>query len=792
MSLETNVFISRNTYDRWLGLVENYKILYLHAMVGYGKTTQATEFAKRYFKVYSVFDARSPDFYEKIEDYLIQYKATPIQTLAIIDNVEAVNTSVNGSRFFGLLSSALEIKNINLMLLSVAPLPKHLLPFKLSKNLGIDDRRSLKIGMEQIVSLMKRDSSFSSLKTAELKRHATKCLEFSSGYVIAVLSYLERLAENIYNAEVTFNLAESDLHSYFEMTTMSLTETQREQLLRLCVFDEFTSSMAQRINAKIDLGDLLSCGYLEKTPSGAFSFEPNFYRYIQAEMLKTDLFDPKELLQKAGEFYEKHRNMREALRCFSLAENYEKLEEIVIYLSENADGCEFAEICEQYMDEFLPESESNNARLLGAKAMIEAYSLRKSGYDMYLGRLKEIVDQKKDKQALTVYMRTLVACPIANADNLKDSLLLFVEYVAKNGVALEFIMPTGNMPSLLNGGLDLLAWSTTNKFFQTMITAAVEAVIGFEAVGAYHTIMGETLYERNQMSSAMEHLAKGLDESTRGGSVRMQYAATAIMAKLFCSENNIEKAEELFENFYQKAKAEHFMELLPNIRASMVNIALKKGELAFCKDWLENFAPNEFKKFYLTQRYVLLAKAKVYVALGRGLDALHIITVLDKYTEIAERKYLKVELNILKTIIYYHRGEPWQDYLLQAVKIAQEYKLVRIISDYGSALLPMFDEVKWEKYNTPKAYIDQIQSELKKSARFYPSQLKSPQKYEDLTQKETEVLYLLVDGYKNEQMAQELGISERTVKFHISNIMKKFEVKNRASIVKKAHDEGLV
>ena len=52
-------------------------------------------------------------------------------------------------------------------------------------------------------------------------------------------------------------------------------------------------------------------------------------------------------------------------------------------------------------------------------------------------------------------------------------------------------------------------------------------------------------------------------------------------------------------------------------------------------------------------------------------------------------------------------------------------------------------------------------------------------KIEDLTRRELEVLKLLATGNYNKEIAEELGISERTVKNHVSKIFKKIEVTDR-------------
>lgn len=60
-----------------------------------------------------------------------------------------------------------------------------------------------------------------------------------------------------------------------------------------------------------------------------------------------------------------------------------------------------------------------------------------------------------------------------------------------------------------------------------------------------------------------------------------------------------------------------------------------------------------------------------------------------------------------------------------------------------------------------------------------------------LTPREQEVLHLLVKGYTNKEIAQELAVSEKTVKSHLSNIFKKFNVTRRLQAILHAIKRGL-
>jgi DNA-binding NarL/FixJ family response regulator len=61
-----------------------------------------------------------------------------------------------------------------------------------------------------------------------------------------------------------------------------------------------------------------------------------------------------------------------------------------------------------------------------------------------------------------------------------------------------------------------------------------------------------------------------------------------------------------------------------------------------------------------------------------------------------------------------------------------------------------------------------------------------------MTKKEQLVLDALARGLSNQQIAQELWVTEQTVKFHLSNIYRKLDVRNRTEAAQHALRRGLV
>jgi len=110
-------------------------------------------------------------------------------------------------------------------------------------------------------------------------------------------------------------------------------------------------------------------------------------------------------------------------------------------------------------------------------------------------------------------------------------------------------------------------------------------------------------------------------------------------------------------------------------------------------------------------------------------------------------------------------------YLLKGAPRAELFAAIRIIHGGGSLLQPV----------VASRLIDQLAGSDG-----------GAQPAEELTPREQEVLILLAQGKQNKEIAAELVITERTVKFHISSILGKLGAGNRTEAVTIALQQGLV
>lgn len=110
-------------------------------------------------------------------------------------------------------------------------------------------------------------------------------------------------------------------------------------------------------------------------------------------------------------------------------------------------------------------------------------------------------------------------------------------------------------------------------------------------------------------------------------------------------------------------------------------------------------------------------------------------------------------------------------YLTKNLKIEYISDAVKTITNSSEFYIPDDCEVN----------VDEIMKEIS----FYPNQY-------SVTKREKEILMLIANEYSTKEISEKLGISEKTVRNHKSNMMQRLAIKSDAGLIKYAYHMALI
>ena len=136
-------------------------------------------------------------------------------------------------------------------------------------------------------------------------------------------------------------------------------------------------------------------------------------------------------------------------------------------------------------------------------------------------------------------------------------------------------------------------------------------------------------------------------------------------------------------------------------------------------------------------------------------------------------------------------------YLLKGAPREELFQAIRVVAAGGSLLAPavaarMIASATSTADADSNTTLTTSTSTSTSTASSAPESDALPPLAEALTARELEVLAELAEGQTNREIAARLGVTERTVKFHVTAILAKLEAGNRTEAVRVALRRGLV
>jgi LuxR family maltose regulon positive regulatory protein len=309
--------------------------------------------------------------------------------------------------------------------------------------------------------------------------------------------------------------------------------------------------------------------------------------------------------------------------------------------------------------------------------------------------------------------------------------------------------------------------------------------------------LGEILRERNHLQDAEDMLKEGIQRLRSWHSVGAIFGLLSL-AMLQQARGNAATANATAQKARQSAAntdSTQVDDLLSEI--IQVRLWLIQGELERVRDWLAQPKPDAALGELEPQLrlHIHFLRTRALIALGRAAESLPMLDALLPELEKAGRKRRVMEMLNLTALAYETLGKHEQALatLERALTIAEAGGFVRTVLDEGPVMRRLLDTLgrRGHAYAAFLAAGGQLPEAAPSERVPMAGKNGLAPGVEPLSQRELEVLNLLVEGLSNPEIAERLFVTVRTVKFHTSNILAKLGVSNRTQAVVRARALGL-
>lgn len=583
-----------------------------------------------------------------------------------------------------------------------------------------------------------------------------------------------------------------EVFSYFEAAVYRRFDLpMRRFLLELAPFEQFDLEMARMVSGDPHAGDLLdwllhNTSMLRCEDLHTFSFWPQFRTFLLWQMGREYTDEKrKAIFGRGGLYYELKEDYAHALACYTKGGDHSKVSDLLVRNAELHPGMGHYSEMENYYRS-LPESEiAASPSLMQGMSMLCALAMDYEGSERWYRELREFWKrcEKQDaagKQARGRLAWLDISLPQRGVDGLAATIPAVFTLLTNKELTLPSFSVTSALPSLMNGGKDFSEWSKKDDLLYKTMRIPVEAILGRDGVGLADCAIAESRFEKGEnISDRMLSLIPKVNEIRQRGTPDMEFAVGGLLARSQLASGQSADARHTMVSLRAQFAERGLTRFLPNMDAMLCRMDLLNGELDSADAWYHEKAPRDPMHINVMKRYQYLTQAMVELADGRPDAARLTLAPLEAYVKNCARYIDSVHLHVLTAIaLYRQKDDAWRGRLTQALETAAAYRFIRTISVYGTAVLPLLEELervgsaKWHK---------QLMSEVRTQAAYYPNFLQPRLALSDtLTPMELQILHLVCADKSNAEIAEIMNIKLSTVKTHVSHILTKLDVKRRS------------
>lgn len=517
-------------------------------------------------------------------------------------------------------------------------------------------------------------------------------------------------------------------------------EEIREMMMQLSLLEHFTIQQAEEMTGRSDVNRLLAqaaeMGNLFSFKDGGYTLRPAVINSMKLRMETVcDRVRKNELLRRAGTICEKEGNIPRALKLYQDGQCEKEIHALLI---DNArrypGGGYYYELTPAYLA--LPEEEVRSSPdLIAARSMLYSLALNATESERWYAVLQEYAADHPDPEEHRLAESWLVYLDISLPHRGIANLIEVLDEAARKIQTEHLVMPefsvTGGQPSLING----------SKF-------------------------------------------------------ELEFVGAALVARVYLVTGHPGDSVKTLEELETRAQQRGARRVVRNVRAMQSRIKLWQGRVEDAVRWMENEPQNEIH-FNVLERYCYNTFVRVYMAQQRYDKTAQILMRLRSYANMEKRPWLQMEGDLLESIIRYRTGNPlWKTELTQVLRRAESYHFVRLFCREGAALLPLLQELGCPE-GVDEAYWQEVLGKTRTMAEAYPLYLSTNAPAAlpgavQLSERALQVLRLQDRGLTRSEIARQLQLSERSVKYQCEQAYHKLGTSNKVEALAAARKLNLL
>lgn len=712
--------------------------VYLYAATGYGKTELLHRYLRRRRHIWLSGEGLTVETLQEI--------ALPAEATMVIDDLARVlDPAVRRE-----IVSMLDQPGLWLVLAGRCPLPSWLTGPYVNGRLSVIPEEDLRLSEKEIAQLYL--SWGVQLPRNLLEKRIIPLVEGSP--LGARLLAVEMSQGSSYTEELMNDLTRK-FYEYLNQAIYSeWPEEIREMMMQLSLLEHFTIQQAEEMTGRSDVNRLLAqaaeMGNLFSFKDGGYTLRPAVINSMKLRMETVcDRVRKNELLRRAGTICEKEGNIPRALKLYQDGQCEKEIHALLI---DNArrypGGGYYYELTPAYLA--LPEEEVRSSPdLIAAWSMLYSLALNATESERWYAVLQEYAAGHPDPEEHRLAESWLVYLDISLPHRGSTNLIEVLDEAARKIQTERLVMPefsvTGGQPSLINGSKDFCDWTRDD---QTM-AFQLEKHVGAALVARVYLVTGHP-----------------------GDSVKT------------------------LEEIETRARQRGARRVVRNVRAMQSRIKLWQGRVEDAVRWMENEPQNEIH-FNVLERYCYNTFVRVYMAQQRYDKTAQILMRLRSYANMEKRPWLQMEGDLLESIIRYRTGNPlWKTELTQVLRRAESYHFVRLFCREGAALLPLLQELGCPE-GVDEAYWQEVLGKTRTMAEAYPLYLSTNAPAAlpgavQLSERALQVLRLQDRGLTRSEIARQLQLSERSVKYQCEQAYHKLGTSNKVEALAAARKLNLL